>query len=190
MTRRRKRHESEIHMATLRFEKIEPVSGRILAIVGDAMSAIIGAAGNSHGATSTWNVTDQPSGSDIFSGLGTGGSDVPFSSLGSATFVVTGYYQFSVSAANGDKARVTAICFPAAALEVARIKFQNQSQHSAKTRTNVDRRNILRALAMAATQAGVETALEGGAAVAPFHGTRPSVLGAGATDDMRVFGSW
>jgi hypothetical protein len=56
------------------------------------------------------------------------------------------------------------------------------------TRPPHEIRGSLRSLAMHATKAGAEAPLEGGAAVAPFWGTRPTTLGASPSDGYAPFG--
>lgn len=175
-------------MATLKFDGIDTASGRTVGVELEKLAACIGRAETTAGSLSTWNVTDQPAGSDVFSGLGTGGSDVAFSDLGSATLTVPGFYRFAVTASNGDAANVSIPVFHATALTMEKIKYASASHKLAGyARPAHEIRGTIRALGMAATQAGAEATLEV-AATAPFYGTRPTSLGASTSDNYSAFG--
>jgi hypothetical protein len=158
---------------SIQFERIPPNRNRAVAIVGDTIGAAIGTPLTVMPAI-LFNVLVQPSGSDVF----TGASNVAYSTAIAATFSASGYHQFSVQA--GDAFSLTLIeiiVFPAAALTLNAIQY-DQIISTATTRSDVDRRNILRAIALAATKSGAQSALEGGAAVAgTSYGANSTLLG-------------
>lgn len=173
----------------LRFENVEPASGRSVAVVGDKVS-VIGKPIQSSTAM-LFNVLTQPATSDIFSGLGSSGSNVSLAELDSATFAITGFYAFSAAAANGDIARIEIICFPVAALSVEKIKYASIGDKTSNApRSDREIRGTLRALALHCTTAGAQAALEGGAAVSPHFGTLPATLKASTENSYREFGGW
>jgi len=173
----------------IKFEHVEPASGRAVAVIGDTLADVIGKP-LSESAALAFNVADEPATSDIFAGLGTDGDDVPFTSLGSATFALTGFYAFSATTANGSVVRIEVVCFPAAALTVDKIKYAHVGdKNSDRPRPPQDIRGTLHALGMHATKAGVEATLEV-ATSAPFHGTSPVTLGASTNNSYYAFGGW
>lgn len=167
----------------MQFEHIEPGQSRTMAVVGDSIAEAVGKPIGSYPAL-VWNVTDQPAGSDVF----TAGTDVAHATAIAATFTASGWHTFTIAGANGESLKVDVVVFPAAALAVPQLKFQDTTR--SQSRHSKEIRGSLRGLALHATKAGAEAALEAGAAVAPFYGTRPSTLGAPGGDSLRPFGGW
>jgi hypothetical protein len=165
------------------FENSEPGSGRAVAVVGDSLATVLGKPLGSLPSL-TFDVQVQPAGSDIFSA----GTGVAFATAMAATFSRSGYHELTATGANGDIIRIVIVCFGTNALNVPQIKYQDQGQ--SQQRSAKEARNILRALARQATKAGAQAALEGGAPVAPYWGTRPSTLGAASSDSLAQFGGW
>jgi hypothetical protein len=171
------------------FEFIKSPAFRGMAIVGDTLVSVVGKPVGSY-PTLSFNVTDQPTSSDVFNGLGTGGNDVPYTSIGSATFSHSGWHTFTVAGANGQAMAFDVVVFPAAALSTptAALKYTSQAQNT--LRSAVEIRRILKALAMHTRKSGAEAALEGGAAVSPYYGARPSVLCGDTMDSFASYGGW
>jgi hypothetical protein len=84
------------------------------------------------------------------------------------------------------------VVFPANALTVDQVKYASLADKNVSAAQSAPaQRKILRALAMASTKTGAETALEGGApAASNGYGTRPSTLGAAHTDNYLPFSGW
>lgn len=170
----------------LRFENIAH-NGRAAAIVGDAAERIFGKLVEPYRSMAIRvNVTDQPAGSTIFNGLGTSGTNLTFADLASATFAVTGFYQFTVDCGAGTPPIVLQVaCFPAAALNVTAVRGRVVDAWGAgrDDRTDQERRFILRNIAQRSTQVQLETKLENSPA-APYYGTDAS-----GTNFIQVGGS-
>lgn len=166
-----------IQFENLSFSAIHQIY-RTAAVVGDALATAIGKPA-SLTPPLVFNVVDQPSGSNVFNGLGTAGADVPLSQLSSATLATAEVYQFRVSAADAVyPVLFDVIVFPAQTLEVAQIKYATKSDRAGDVpRPARERRLVLRSLAMHATKSGAEAALEGGAAAAPYYGLVPALVG-------------
>src|SRR5260221_9816741 len=159
----------------IKLENVELGTGRAAAVVGDTLADVVGKPLGSYPILA-FNVIVQPSGSDIFSGLGTAGADVPFTSLGSATFSASGFHSFTAAGANGEIVKFDVVCFGTNALTVPQIKYQDQGR--SQLRTAKEARGILRALALHATKPGAQAPHESSAPAAPYWGTKPRTLGA------------
>lgn len=168
----------------MEFEFVRSPAFRSMAVVGDTLANVIGKPVGSSYPALVFNVTDQPSGSDIFSA----GTDVAYATAFAAAFTHSGWHTFTVAGANGESMRLDVVCFPANALTVDRIKYQDTTRSAVRSAPEI--RGSLRALAMQATKAGAEATLEGGAAVAPFYGAKPQSLGASSDNSLTPFGGW
>jgi len=144
-------------------------SPRAAAIVGDALGDIIGKPAPGLPAL-TFNVTVQPSGSDVFSSA----SNVSFATAIAATLATPGWYEFT--ATTGDVAILQFAIVVWAAAVLTYEPIQRKSPASSDLRTAGAQRLILLALAQHATKAGAQATLEAGAAVAPWYGARPEKL--------------
>lgn len=151
----------------LQFDHIRPPRMGNAGVVGDTVGALTGAPSPALQAEIAVNVTRQPAGSDVFSGLGTDGADLPYSDLASATIAVAGRYDMAIAAAAGfaPTERFSLFIWPSEALEVAALKYRVRTPPSTNvaglsqypelsaeyltrnTRTNEERRKLLREMA-------------------------------------------
>ncbi len=171
---------------SIRLSGIKGVGDTGAAIVGDTVGSCVGALLEDDPGLK-FNVTRQPSGSDVFAGLGTGGADLPIADLSSASFAVPGCFEFAASDVAGASLAFVILVWPSAALNVAQIKFTSSNQ--AYQRQHAERRGVLKALALAANLAAATTLLEGMLS-APYFGTSPRSLGANTADNYGPFGGW
>ena len=169
----------------IEFTRLSQNATRTAAVVGDSIATVIGGPLGTF-PSMTVDVITQPSGADLLSG----GTAVAFAAAMTATFAVTGRYVLSVGAGDAPNLRrFEIVCFPANALTSDRIRYVEPSKVT--SRSDGERRDILRALAQSATVAGITAALESGTPPAPYNGTSPKTLGANNSDNLTPFGaSW
>ena len=103
------------------------------------------------------------------------GSAVTWTAGLSTVLVQPGYYLANV-VSGGQATQLELVVFPAAALNINAIQFMDVNRSA--TRQDSERRDVLQAIVRhAPSVAGIQAALEGGAAVAPMYGITATLLG-------------
>lgn len=159
---------------------------RSVALVGDTVVSSIGAP--SFGVPSlTFDVVDQPTGSDIFEA----GNALDYSELGALTFTHTGVHVITATTGNGETVSLVILVFPIQVLEVDELLYLDRPVRAmvctapgvrppltnTPRERQVNRRiNILRSLAQEASLEAAAAVLENGPS-APYWGCFPSDLG-------------
>lgn len=187
-------------MSNISFSNVS-ANRRAAGIVGDSVAALLGSPASGLPAL-TINVTDQPSGSDVFAGLGTDGDDLAVSELASAALSHAGVHTFTVGAANGEVETIEAVVWPAEVLSVPELLYSSRPVYAATgqdaasglvltnsptTRLDSERRNILTALAQECSLAAAAATLEASPG-APYYGLLPS--GLGLTTRLADYARW
>lgn len=169
---------------TIEFEKFPATMLRNAAVVGDTFGSVLGVPVGTLPAL-IFNVTVQPSGSDIF----TGGSNVSWATAIATTFSKPGRHVFQVSCTDAPNIRqFEIVVWPAAALNVNGVKFNSPASAVANSaRPDNERRAVLRSLAQHATVAGISATLEIATPLAP-SGVNPLTLGASNSTNLIPFG--
>lgn len=170
---------------------------RAAGVVGDTFMMVVGPPESGLGLLSI-SVDRQPEGSDVFSGK----SGLTCAQAASAVFTHAGVHEFTVSDPNGCLSPLRAIVWPAEALEFDELKYQDRPHYSApgqhvghvgltntpREREDIDRRNILRALARSCDIAAAARVLE--ADGVPHRGLSPASLGLRGNNLSGFGGGW
>lgn len=167
------------------FTLVSDDTRRAVAVVGTTVMAAIGApaAGT---ASLSFDVVDQPEGSDLFES----GSDLGFADLADAVFAFSGVYRIEATTANGEVVQLTILVWPAEVLEVDELKYLDRPlraqpvafregerpplTNAPRERQLLGRMNILRSLAQHCSLEAAATTLENSPG-APYFGADSSL---------------